>query len=226
MILSFLSPRLEDRGSLTADLESHMRQVASAVVERPGYVEHGRLSQRVALDENQKHDTGLHDLAIRISETYLGAPPAPGSVAVISTVTDAAAYRRHTQTVKAASYWHQDFALTDRGFFFPKKESTRLIIPMLAGPLCAVGQVSLGNVIQISATEPPHTPDRERALNAGITVVGADGVLIKSEIDPVGGTVLEAVPNRAYVVPHTSIHKSNPVLPEGRIFFQLDTFNA
>jgi hypothetical protein len=97
-----------------------------------------------------------------------------------------------------------------------------LIVPTLRGPLFAVGEVEVSDAVKIEALANPGSPDREAALSAGSTVLGADEVLMKSAADPKGGEIYEAEPNRAYVVPAESVHKSNPILPTGRIFFQLD----
>jgi hypothetical protein len=217
------SPALEDLGAISSALDSYIEKVALDAVENPGYVEVGRHSRRVSFDGNKRHDTLLHELAIEVGKEYLGIEPAPGSTAVISTVIDANTYAKHTQDSKAASHWHQDFVDTERGFFFPDPTARRLIIPMLAGTLEAVGTLSFLNPIIIPSVEPPEISNRVKALNMGVTVMGADGVLMKSEIDPLGGEIIEAEANRAYLIPHNSVHKTNPVLPKGRIFFQLDT---
>jgi hypothetical protein len=207
-------------------LEADIQRVALEAVRNPGYTEQGRFSRRVTFGGRTESDTELHRLATQIGDDYLGTKPGPGSFAVISTVTDAVAFNRRTQGSKAASNWHQDFVVTETGFFSPSPDTTRVIIPMLAGPLYAVGKVGVVNAIKIEATTPPDLPDRHAALLAGPTVIGADGVLIKSEEDPFGGEIFEAKPDRVYIMPPSSVHKTNPRLPQGRIFFQLDALRS
>jgi hypothetical protein len=193
-----------------------------ATIADPGFTEPGRLSRRVSWEADSSNDTPLHRFATHLGEAYLDHEPGIGSTAVVSTVTDGSVFARHTQDKKAASNWHQDFVTTERGFFFPPDNTTRLIIPTLSGPLYATGQVSFDEAIRVAAIDTSETIDREAALDAGRTVIGTDGVLIKATDDPVGGTIREAAPERIYVIPATSVHKANPVLPTGRIFFQLD----
>lgn len=214
---------LEDRGVVRPSLATYLEHVAFEAVRDPGYREIGRLSQRVHFDESQDNDTLLHQFATEVGKEFLGLEPALGSTATISIVTNASSYMDHTQAHKAASHWHQDFINTDRGFFFPNPSATRLVIATLAGTIEAVGTLKFYDAVTIGSFDPSHTPDKEAALSRGKVVIGTDGVLMKSECEPDNGEIQEAKTDRAYVIPHSSVHKTNPVMPDGRIFFQLDT---
>jgi hypothetical protein len=216
------SPPIIDYGEVPLDVNTQIAEIAQRALVSPGFVEDGRASRRIVLGENSEEDTRLHELALRLGEDYLGATPNPGSIAVISLVHDAAAYRRYTQASKAATYWHQDFVERDGGFFFPPENQTRLIIPSIVGSLCAVGPLEVINGVKIDARPDSGEPDKNATLNAGPTVIGSDGVLMKSEEDPLGGEIYQTEPDRVYVIPHATVHKANPVLPRGRILFQLD----
>ena len=96
-----------------------------------------------------------------------------------------------------------------------------MIIPFLAGTECAIGKVRFDNVVQIDS----GVVNKSEALNAGPTVIGPDGVLIKSEASPIGGSTYFIEPGKVYVIPKESVHKTPDNLPNGRMFFQLDVFS-
>ncbi|HVV67241.1 MAG TPA: hypothetical protein VHB72_04205 [Candidatus Saccharimonadales bacterium] len=217
------SPPLINLGELPSRTVDDIQSLADEVAIHPGYSEAGRASRRVEFTAGEENATDLHVLAAELGHEYIGIEPGPGSVALISTVTNAELFRTHTQNQKAACNWHQDFVLTDRGFYHIPEEVTRLILPMQAGPFYAEGQMAIARAFELPEVEPPTPIDREKALKMAPSVIGADGVLIKSEKQPTGGKVTEAKPNCAYIVPRDSIHKTNPRVPQGRIFFQLDT---
>jgi hypothetical protein len=221
MSFAINSPDVRDCGVVLASLEEAIEEVAAEAVRDPGFVEAGRSSRQVTFNETG-NESSLHKLATRVADAHLDLALRPGSVAVISTVVDAEAYRAHTRDSKAATNWHQDFVQTPEGFFFPSLDRTRLVVPMSKGPIYAVGELTVADATQINPVSPPQLSDKEAALAAGPTVTGADGVLMKSEADPIGGTIYEAKPNRVYVMPPTTVHKSHPDLPEGRIFLLID----
>lgn len=216
------SPAIEDLGPISSSLEDMLTEVSIEVANNPDFIEEGRLSRRSDLGEVSFINMKLLALAGKVGEEFLGGPPPIESIALVSVVTDADTYNEHTRDTKAASHWHQDFIETDTGFYSTPEGATRLIIPMIEGPLYAVGRIGVINAVKIEAVESPKTPDRQAALAAGASVLGADGVLMKSEEDPRGGDIHKAMPGRAYIIPSSSVHKSPVKLPEGRVFFQLD----
>jgi hypothetical protein len=222
MIKEILSLPMEDLGNVPDSTKTALNDLVEAIVADPGYIEPGRLSKRIVLGQD-KDDIGLEDFAVTIGESYLNEKPRDGSIALVSVVTNAEKYGSHTQNSKAASNWHQDFVVRERGFFFPPEDAGRLVIPTLSGPTCVVGEICVTNALKIEEVVPPQKPDRAKALESGPTVLGADEVLIKSEHDPLGGEKIETEPNRIYIIPSSNIHKAPEVLPEGRVFFQLDT---
>lgn len=105
-----------------------------------------------------------------------------------------------------------------------------MIVPFLKGPEFAVGELEFFDPVHIEAVEPPEVADRAAALQAGATVVGADGVLLKAEALPAATVAADSLPyevyaaesNQVYAIPPMNVHRASPSLPQGRIFFQLD----
>lgn len=214
------SPPFVDLGYLPDELLHTMTDLANKVVENPGYAEKGRLSRLIPLHGFAQEFEDLAQFANSVSAAFLKSKPRAGSATLLSVVTDAEEFKKYTEMDKAASSWHQDFDTTATGFYFPTDSRTRLVIPLSAGTIYATGNLSFDNITQIASGQDIRRSD---ALDAGQTVIGADGVLVRSEVDPTGGTIHIAEPGKAYVIPKQSVHKSPP-LPTGRIFFQLDAF--
>jgi hypothetical protein len=216
------SSPMVDLGELPAIHDTLLYDTALKVANDPGFSEPGRLSRRVAWGADSSNDSYLHVLGGIIAEHYFGELPAIGATATLSVVTDAKLYREHTQVEKIASYWHQDFIETEQGLFFAPPSLKRLIIPMMSGPYSAVGTLSLHDVEQLELTDEVPPVSKQEAVALNHTVVGVDGVLVKAEVISEGGEIVELTPNRGYIVPKDAAHKTNPILPDGRIFFQLD----
>ncbi len=223
------SPPMENYGRLTASISEHLNDVAERIRSEPGYtLAPGRVSSRFSYQSDGEISTPLLHLATEISKFYLGKIPLRGSVASLSVITDIDAFNEHTRTVNniASVNWHNDFKLVGHGFYHPPEGSNRIIIPMEAGPLCALGHLQIINAVQVEPVAQPAIPDQADALNLGPTVIGADGVLMKVVEDPEGAQIIQVAPDYVYGVPDTTVHKTYPIIPNGRIFFQLDSAAA
>jgi hypothetical protein len=220
------SPPMIELGEPPLHIEALIHDMVSDVRTNPGYTEPGRLSRRIILGTQEDHPL-LRKLAMAAGETFLDCRPEAGSLAVVSVVTDAEAFREASQNSKAATNWHQDFESEAEGFFFPPADRTRLIIPTLVAPAYKTGSLKIEGAIHIPAEEDPsQSADKAAALSAGPVVLGADGVLMKSEPEPAGGELRTVEPNGVYIIPRDNVHRAPLELPTGRVFFQLDALPA
>ncbi len=209
------SPPMEKLGPIKPSLMGQMASVAEEVVRKPRHQEPGRASWRTHVGVDP--DGGmLEEFAVLVGERYLGRAPRRGAVATLSVVTDPDLFRTATRARKIAFYWHQD-VLFDENNFFKRKEGPVLNIAHGVGTHSAEGHLIFDRAVQVE----PNISKKD-ALAAGETVIGADGVLFMSQVDPSGGTIFQTEPGVYYV--GNNVHKAAASSPKGRIFYQMDAW--
>lgn len=220
MAVRVFSPEILELGEASTSIKSTLKQLAQSVKERPGFTEGGRVSRQESLDEKEDSE-GLIGFARSLVKEFFGVSPQKNSSVTCSVLTDPQRFRRHTRDHKIASFWHQDFVTTENGFFFAPDNTARLILTTEKGPLYMAGEVALADPLKVDELMAKRI-DKRKIVDLAPVVLGNDGVLLKSEPDPIGGEVISAPPERIFLLPGTTIHRTDPVLPAGRIFFQVD----
>ncbi len=227
-VVKLESPAIIDRGPVSRGTKYLLHRAADDAVAMPGYVEAGRYSRRITIgdDDSNPEFTHLTKLARKASETYLDRPLTPGSVALVSMIIDAKQFQLEEHPRKAASYWHQDFAIGAEDVYGLPDNITRLVIPLAAGFRYVTGDLRIYGGSQLTAAEHKALREKTGMLALGPVVTNHNGVLLKSEKDPQNGVMYEAPAGHALIVPPDTVHKSQPDLPDGRICFILDSLAA
>lgn len=216
MRLEVYSPPMQRLGSINDDLMSTLGPLAEEVVAHPRYEEPGRASWLISVGDG--NDNGaLERFAHEVGYEYLGRPPKRGARAVLAVVTNSKLFQTRNRKLVAFA-WHQEVQESHRGIVHTPGD--RLNIAHQVGTRSAVGDLVFDPVVQLEA----RPMNKNEARNIGPIVIGPDGVLLKSETDPQGGEIISTEPG-VYILPRDAVHTGDELLPEGRIFFQMDAWD-
>jgi len=224
-IVKINSPDVIKHGPVSDRLATFIHSAAADAVAAPSHVEAGRLSRRIVIghDDHASEAAHLAQLARRASESILQQPLRPGSVALISMITDAEAFKVNEYPYKAASYWHQDFAIGPTGAYGLPANLTRLIIPIGVGFRYVTGDLRFYGGEQLGEHQQGAVFNKAGMLALAPVITNHDGTLLKSDKDPEGGVMYEAAAGHAFILPNETVHRAHADLPNGRIMFMLDT---